>query len=881
MLLNLVQGAALLLSLCWLQAVNAHLWGKRRLTTQLVSGLLFGGTCVIGMLTAITVQPGIIYDARTVVLSMAGLFGGPLVGAIAVVLAGACRLWLGGVGAAGGVVEIVLTMLLGLGYRSLYLRGKASIRPFSLWLFGLLVQCLGVFLLLLMPREQLPFLLAEMALPMLLVMPIATVLLGSMLEYIEQRKRADQALQVSEARTRAITGAIPDLLLVLDQDGRYLEVVYPRDNPVYALCPRQVGQSLFDVLPLAEAGRLQAFIRQTLTSGTPQKVEYTMPGPHGPLLLEGRSQRLDGLYDGKRAVVFLVRDITERKNAERELRIAATAFESQQGMIITDPDSRILRVNKAFTAITGYSPEDVLGRKTQMLSSGRQSPEFYRDMWRSLIETDKWQGEIWNRRKNGEIFPEWLSISGVRNAQGQLINYVASLTDSTERKAAEDRIKQLAFYDALTALPNRRLLLDRLQHAVVTSARSGRFAALMFLDLDNFKNINDLYGHQAGDKLLCLAAERLGNAVRAGDTVARLGGDEFVVMLEGLDSQASEAASQAEQVAEKVLAALSAPYLVGTVELRSSTSVGVVLFNDDACSSEELMMRADLSMYEAKAAGKCAVRFFDPAMQEAVSTRLRLEEEIGSGLQAGEFIGYLQPQVDQVHGLLGAEVLVRWQHPRRGLLGPVSFIEVAERAGLIEQLDFQMLRGACQQLAAWRQQPAMSRLSLAVNISARLLYQVDFVERLLQLLQETGADPGRLKLELTESLLLDDLPGASARMLALKRHGIRFSIDDFGTGYSSMAYLQQLPLDQLKIDQSFVRKLPEDDSNLAIIRAICALANSLDLEVIAEGVETDAQRMTLQGLGCNHYQGYLFGRPLPLAEFERLALAAEVPAEML
>jgi len=873
MILDLIQGAALLLSLCWLQAVSAHWLEGRRLTAQLVSGLLFGTACVIGMLTATAAQPGILFDARTVVLSMAGLFGGPLVGGIAALLAGGFRLWLGGAGMLVGLSEIALAVLLGLAYRSLYQRGKVSRRLLPLWLFGLLVQALSLVLFVLLPREQSLSILAQMAVPMLLVMPAVTALLGSMLEHIQRRKRTDLALQVSEARTRAITGAIPDLLLVLDEDGRYLEVVYPKDNLFHSFCPRRVGQLVFEVLPHNEAWRLQNFIQQTLASDCSQKIEYSLQGPHGLMVLEGRAQRLDGLFDGKHAVVFLARDITERVNAERELRIAAIAFESQQGMIITDSDNRILRVNQAFTDISGFSAEDVLGQKTRMLSSGRQGSEFYQDMWRSLSVTDKWQGEIWNRRKNGEVFPEWLSISAVRNGRGQVINYVASLTDSSERKAAEDRIKQLAFYDALTALPNRRLLLDRLQQAVANSARSGQFAALMFLDLDNFKNVNDRYGHQAGDKLLCLAAERLGHAVRASDTVARLGGDEFVVMLESLERLPEEAAGQAEHIAEKVLAALAAPYQVGTAELRSSVSVGVVLFNDESCSCEELMMRADLSMYEAKAAGKSAVRFFDPVMQDAVSTRLRLEEEIGQGLLAGEFIGYLQPQVDETHGLLGAEVLARWQHPQRGLLGPVSFIEVAERAGLVEQLDLQMLRGACELLALWRQQPALERLSLAVNISARLLYQVDFVERLLDLLRETGANPGRLKLELTESLLLDDLQGASACMLALKSHGIRFSIDDFGTGYSSMAYLQQLPLDQLKIDQSFVRKLPEDGSSLAIIRATCALAFSLELEVIAEGVETEDQRSTLLATGCRRYQGYLFGRPMPLVEFEGLAMA--------
>ena len=870
MILDFIQGAALLLALCWLQTINRRLWTDHCVVAPLLSGLLFGSTCIVGMLTPIVLQQGLIFDARTVVLSMAGLFGGPLAATVAGLMAGGYRFWLGGSGVWIGLANVLMPVLLGLAYRYWYQRGKLQIGPWQLLAFGLLVHVLMVLLLALLPAAQASLSLHEVALPILLVLPLATLILGLLLRDIEQRLDTERALAQSDARMGAVTRAIPDLLLVLDEDGHYVDVVAP--EPRLLLLPRAelLGKRLHEVMSRGEAERFYAFIQRTLASDTPQILQYAIHTQAGTTVFEGRAQRLEGLLEGKRAVVMVARDISERENLEMERRIAAIAFESQQGMVITDASSKILRINQAFSAITGYSAADVIGKDTRMLSSGRQGPEFYQAMWRSINETSAWEGEIWNRRKSGEVFPEWLSISAVRDGFGRVSNYVASLTDISEHKAAEDQIKHLAFFDALTGLPNRRLLLDRLQQAQAASARKGKFAALMFLDLDNFKNVNDLHGHQTGDQLLCLVAERLSHAIRTCDTVARLGGDEFVVLLEDLEPHSEDAAGQVEGIGQTILHALEASYLIGELELRSTASIGVLLFNDELVDSHELMKRADLSMYEAKAAGKNALRFFDPAMQEAVSARLQLEEDIRRGLVAGEFVMYLQPQMDENYSLIGAEALVRWQHPQRGLLSPAAFVSVAERAGLIEELDLQMLRQACEQLAEWARQPATEELRLAVNLSARVLYQPHFVDQVMALLKASGADPHRLKLELTESLLLDDLAGAVLRMTALKAHGIRFSIDDFGTGYSSMAYLQQLPLDQLKIDQSFVRALPDDPNSLAIIRAICSLANSLNLDVIAEGVETEAQRALVLANGCRHFQGYLFGRPMPLAEFARL-----------
>jgi diguanylate cyclase (GGDEF)-like protein/PAS domain S-box-containing protein len=874
MIIQFIQGAALLLALCWLQLFNVRCWGERRLAMQLTSGLLFGGICVIGMSTPITLQPGLFFDARTVVLSMAALFGGPLVAAVSSVLAGGYRLWLGGVGVTAGLANVLLPVLFGLAYRYAHAHTWWRIGPRQLLLFGLLLHSAELLVLRLLPAPLLSLSLSQVALPLLLVLPVATLILGLMLADIERHQRTAQALRVSEARMRAITRAVPDRLLVLDEDGLYLDVLSQGQTALDISARQLQGLSLRETLAPAEVEPFFAFIQQTLASENPQFIEYSLSSPLGPRIFEGSAQRIEFNGTAKRAIVLMARDVTERINLDLQQRIAAIAFESQQGMIITDANNRILRVNQAFCTITGYSAQEAVGQKTNMLSSGRQGPEFYQRMWRSLNETGVWQGEIWNRRKNGEIFPEWLTISAACDSHGKVCNYVAALTDISERKVAEEQIKHLAFYDPLTCLPNRRLLLDRLQLAIGASARNGRHAALMFIDLDNFKNINDLHGHQTGDQLLHQAAKRLEHVIRGSDTVARLGGDEFVILLEGLESQLEDAATQAELVAKKILAVLERSYEIAGLQLHSSASLGVVLFADETCSADELMTRADLSMYEAKTAGKNALRFFDPHMQEVIRLRLSLEDEMRAGLAAGEFIAYVQPQFSEARGLLGGEVLVRWQHPQQGLLAPAAFIALAERTGLIEELDFQMLQQACACLARWAQQPELAGLRLAVNLSARLLYQPGFVERLLQLLAHSAANPRKLKLELTETLLLDDMPKAIACMAPLKAQGICFSLDDFGTGYSSMAYLQQLPLDQLKIDQSFVRVLPEDASSLAIIGAICALGESLNLDVIAEGVETQQQHALLLSKGCHHFQGYLFGRPMPIVEFESLASAA-------
>ena len=874
MFIDLIENITLLIALCWLHGmIMRYLDGYERLG-KVCAGLLFGAVCIAGMEIPLVLTDGIIFDGRTVVLSMAAFFGGPLVGAIAGCMAGFFRLWLGGAGLAPGLLNILMPILMGLAFSYIHRRGWVPFNIGSLLVFGVVLQGLQVLNLALLPVDHFALFLEHALLPLVAVLIPATLLLGLLLRDVQLQRQAREALRQSEAYLRAITEAVPDLSLVLDEDGRYLKIKTPDNDLLFTGASELIGKRLQDVLPASQADLFLKFIVLTLASDRPQTIEYGMQTQVGHRTFEARARRLDTLIQGRRAVVLMARDITDRIAYDLDRRVAAIAFESQQGMIITDPQTRIIKVNKAFSRITGYTETEVIGQPTRMLGSGHQGPEFYKELWKMLTENGFWEGEIWNRRKNNEVFPEWLTISAVRDEQGQVINYVASLTDITERKSAEQKIQHLAFYDPLTNLPNRRLLRDRLQQAMVLCGRKGMYGALIFLDLDDFKNVNDLYGHQVGDELLCQVARRLSLTLREQDTVARLGGDEFVILLEGLESCAEEAGTQVEHIGIKLLQALREPYLVSGHRFNNSASLGIVMFNDAHHSVDELMQHADLSMYSSKALGKNALSFYDPQMQAVVSKRLQLEEDIRRGLAEEEFVIYLQPQAGVNGYLEGAEALVRWQHPQRAVLGPGVFIEIAERSDLIEVMDLATLRQGCELLARWSNQPQRAALSLSVNISSRLLYRDDFIDLIKHLLDETQANPLRLKLEITESLLLTDKEKAVMRMQSLREMGIRFSIDDFGTGYSSMAYLQQLPLDQLKIDQSFVRDLPENTSGLAIVRAILAMAHSLNLEVIAEGVETLAQRDALSDSGCKHFQGYLFGKPVAVADFEVISLCS-------
>ncbi|MGA8865055.1 MAG: EAL domain-containing protein [Gallionella sp.] len=607
---------------------------------------------------------------------------------------------------------------------------------------------------------------------------------------------------------------------------------------------------------------------------------WQMSRQKGALTFESRHRRKDGSvfpvevcanfvkFGGKEIVVAYVRNIAQRRKDEAELRIASVAFESQEILMITDADGVILRVNHAFTEDTGYTAEEVVGRTPRIFKSGRHDASFYREMWAAIKNEGKWQGEIWDKRKNGEIYPKWLSISAVKGGDGVVTHYVASHIDITERKAAEEEIQHLAFYDPLTRLPNRRLLMDRLQQAIASSTRSGRRGALLFIDLDNFKMLNDTLGHDIGDLLLQQVAQRLASCVREGDTVARLGGDEFMLILEGLSEHPVEAGAQTEAVSEKILIALSYPYRLAEYDCRSTPSIGATVFSGHQVSLEELMKQADIAMYQSKKAGRNTMRFFDPEMQAAINAHAALENELRLAIENRHFQLHYQVQVDQAQCVLGVEALIRWIHPERGMISPPHFIPLAEESGLILPIGRWVLETACAQLELWQGDTLTRGFAIAVNVSPKQFHQDGFAAEVQAAVTRHAIDPKLLKLELTESLLLDNVEEFIKTVAVLNDIGVQISMDDFGTGYSSLQYLKRLPLGQLKIDQSFVRDIASDSSDKAIVKTIIAMAQSMDLDVIAEGVETVEQWQILLDMGCKSFQGYLFNRPMPVAQFE-------------
>jgi diguanylate cyclase (GGDEF)-like protein/PAS domain S-box-containing protein len=562
--------------------------------------------------------------------------------------------------------------------------------------------------------------------------------------------------------------------------------------------------------------------------------------------------------------------LNELRQSHDELRIAATAFESEEGMIVTDAAQNILRVNRAFANITGYQPAEALGGTPSNLLYNEHDEAFQQKIWRALEQDRHWQGELRYRHKSGHDYPVWQSISAVVAPDGRISHYVIAFSDVSQRKEAEEKIRNLAFFDPLTQLPNRRLLIDRLGHALATAARQHRHGALLFLDFDQFKLLNDTEGHDAGDQLLVEVARRLRSCVRQVDTVARLGGDEFVVLLENLGDHEGEAAGHAEVVGQKILEAIAHPFMLKEREYHGTMSIGISLFDDSHPSVDELLKRADVAMYQAKSDGRNRLCFFDPAMQQSLMVRAEMESELRRVVAEGQLVLHYQPQFDDKFSIIGAEALLRWEHPLRGLVPPTEFIPLAEETGLIVPIGNWVLETACTQLKAWQDNPATRDLIVAVNVSARQFHQPDFVDGVRRILELTGADPLHLKLELTESVIVDDMEDTVEKMKALKSLGIGFSMDDFGTGYSSLSYLRQLPLDQLKIDRSFIQQVDSNVGDAEIVKTIIAMAQALGLHVIAEGVEKEAQHRFLNSNDCNAYQGFLFGHPVPATVFEKM-----------
>lgn len=689
----------------------------------------------------------------------------------------------------------------------------------------------------------------------------------------ESLRQSQLELEESRDRYRDLYEFSPIGYLTLNRQGMIVEINLTATELLGRERSQLVNRHFAPLVAGQDADRWYFFVKDAMKKGgMTSTTEVTMTRPGGQFIarVDCLSLKSTGTPAGVRMALS---DVTASKEADIELRVAAIAFESQEAMMVTDSAGAILRVNKAFAQHTGYSAGELRGKTPAVLKSGRHDSFFYQQMWALLKKNGTWSGTIWNRYKNGKVYAEWLNLSAVYDERGFISHYVSSYSSITQNREAEAEIHRMAYYDPLTLLPNRRFLQERLEQSLTHCEHNRCRGAVLFVDLDNFKILNDAHGHDVGDLLLTMVARRLESAAPNLSTVSRLSGDEFVIVLDDLSSIVEEATEQARQVAEGVCRALNQPYELRGPEFNCTASVGIALFQGEKHGVKRLLKRADLALYQAKAAGRNRVHFFDADMQSQFDARNMLIHDLQQALALDQFRLYYQIQVDHLYRAISVEALLRWQHPKHGLLEPDTFIPLAEETGLILPIGQWVLKTACEQIRNWSER-AGAPIHMAINVSARQFRQPNFVDDVKKTLAETGADPACLGLELTESVVISDLQDTIAKMHALKQMGIRLSMDDFGTGYSSLSTLSSLPLDQLKIDQSFIQKLnPNADANNEIVtQSIITLGRTLGLQVIAEGVETYNQLDFLERHGCNAYQGYLFGRPQTLTHLETTML---------
>lgn len=677
-----------------------------------------------------------------------------------------------------------------------------------------------------------------------------------------------RALREEHDFINVVLDTVGAIVLVMDRDGRIVRFNRACEQVSGYRAEEVIGTFFWEkLIPPEQIERVRQIFAQLTTGHFPNQHEnhWCTQDDRRRLIVWSNTCLADGQGRVHHVIATGI-DVTETRTAEAELRLAARVFEhAGEAIMVTDADNRIVKVNPAFTAITGYSAAEVLGETPARFKSGRHDAAFYQAMWRSLSETDAWEGEIWDRRRDGVVYPKWLTISAMRDNQGELRHYVALFTDISERKRSEERIRHLAEHDSLTGLPNRSLLQDRLRQAMARAEREHARLALLFVDLDRFKLVNDSLGHAVGDALLQEVAHRLQSTVRASDTVSRQGGDEFLILLADIEQN-----EDAGRVAQKMLEVLSEPCHLASHELRITPSIGISLYPDDSVDLETLIKSADIAMYQAKESGRHTYQFYTGDMNQRAAERLSVEIGLRRALEKGEMLLHYQPQIDLASGrIVGLEALLRWRHPEQGLIPPGQFIPIAEDSGLIVPIGEGVLHEACRQSLAWRA-AGLPAVPIAVNLSAAQFRKPGLESLLRDILAATGLPPALLELELTERIVMNQEEETVAILGRLHALGVRLSIDDFGTGYSSLSYLKRFPIQKLKVDQSFVRDVANDSNDAAIVRGIVSLAHSLGLGVIAEGVETREQRDFLRELGCEQAQGYYFSRPLPPDEIETL-----------
>nr|WP_315467747.1 EAL domain-containing protein [uncultured Undibacterium sp.] len=694
---------------------------------------------------------------------------------------------------------------------------------------------------------------------------------AEILQKHEQLQIAARDLRKEEALLRAIIDSSPDAMSLKSPDGIYLDCNAQMLSALNRSKAEVIGQSdeaIFEDRSLVHAIRDND--REVLRNGQPLQYETIIATEDGSNRnLEVVKVLVHDAQGAPAGILTVARDVTERRQVESELRISAVAFEAHDGMMIIDANGVIERVNSSFARITGYPPEEVVGRIPSFLQPGLQQPQFYQEMWSTLSSDGYWQGEVVDRHKEGRYYSLRLSISKVTDAEGQTLRYVGNLQDITAEKAAQELAEHRRLFDALTDLPNRYLIERHITNALNQTSANQNSCAVMMIDLDFFHKVNDSLGHGIGDRLLIEMAQRLGHEARDSDMVGRFGGDNFVLVAEKLGENSERIAEAALGLAETIRRALEVPFLVEGHRIICTASIGVAFHNDGQVgNSEALLRQAEIAMYEAKTNGRNAVRFFESVMQTEIDRRRQIENELREAIDQNQLVLFYQLQVNERCQPIGAEALVRWFHPQRGIISPGEFIPLAEETGLIEPIGRWALATACRQIAEWAHNPATCELVVAVNISPRQLKSANIVGEVISIVRKAGVPAQKLKLEITESMAIDNLNDSMAKLEALKSAGFQISLDDFGTGNSSLNVLTKLPLTQLKIDKSFVDNLPNNHRDAMVAQTIINMGQGLDLHVIAEGVESEAQFNYLLDIGCPAFQGYYFGKPVSADLFE-------------
>lgn len=699
-----------------------------------------------------------------------------------------------------------------------------------------------------------------------------TVLLANVRD-ISERKRAEKQLAESEYKYHSLIDLAGDAIFIIDAaTGLIIDCNRSASNLLGRAKSDIINSSQTTLHPDNQFEHYQRLINEHIVSGKAIAEDMSVQHQDGRIIPVDITATMIEL-GGNPVILGVFRDITKRKQVEDEMRIAATAFDTQQGMLITNANREIVRINKTFTEISGYSANELLGNNPRILSSGLHDADFYADMWRSINASGVWQGEIWDRRKSGEVYPVNLTVTAVRDKQNNITNYVATHSDITQLKQHQVEIEHIAYHDPLTQLPNRRLLADRMGLALSRAKRTNESVAIVCIDLDGFKEVNDTFGHDAGDQLLIEAAHRMQHCVRTEDTVSRLGGDEFVLLLGGISNR-----DDCEVTLRRVLGEMTKPFNIGdTRSICISGSIGYTLFPEDTADADTLLRHADHAMYGAKQSGKNRFHRFDLKQDNRVTANWGALTLIEKALENGEFRLFIQPKVSLLSGqVVGAEALIRWQHPIRGLVYPVEFLALLEKHELSIKLGHWVICEGMRILHGWVEQGI--DLTLSVNVSARQLRESDFSSKLAATLQEFQSVPPRqLEIEIVESAALDDISKVSTLIMACRALGVRFSLDDFGTGYSSLTYLNRLAVDTLKIDQTFVRDMLDDDNALAIVRGVIGLARAFNNETVAEGVETWPQAAKLKAMGCGIIQGYAVAKPMPAENFPAWLTQFQMP----